>query len=169
MHWPTVKEVLKRPVGPLIGMCGQFLFMPLVSAGITVSGTGQKRLISAFSDRFRLWCKISENDFQRFSQSRTVVCRINRFRSYCVDLKLVPTCSSGFCINKCDYFYGSDSMHQKSIYWTGRLLILSIVEWNFASWRHYFIIKNKGPKRKNHNYDFVIQNIILITLKICRK
>ncbi|CAG5013866.1 unnamed protein product [Parnassius apollo] len=34
MHWPTVKEVLKRPIGPLIGMCGQFLFMPLMSFGL---------------------------------------------------------------------------------------------------------------------------------------
>ncbi|CAG4978844.1 unnamed protein product [Colias eurytheme] len=31
MHWPTVKEVLLKPVGPIIGMCGQFLFMPLIS------------------------------------------------------------------------------------------------------------------------------------------
>ncbi|KAJ0170814.1 hypothetical protein K1T71_013586 [Dendrolimus kikuchii] len=34
MHWPTVKGVLKRPIGPLIGMCGQFLFMPLMSFGL---------------------------------------------------------------------------------------------------------------------------------------
>nr|XP_021199441.2 ileal sodium/bile acid cotransporter [Helicoverpa armigera]XP_049705115.1 ileal sodium/bile acid cotransporter [Helicoverpa armigera]XP_049705117.1 ileal sodium/bile acid cotransporter [Helicoverpa armigera] len=34
MHWPTVKNVLKRPIGPLIGMCGQFLFMPLMSFGL---------------------------------------------------------------------------------------------------------------------------------------
>ncbi|XP_026323058.1 sodium/bile acid cotransporter 5-like isoform X2 [Hyposmocoma kahamanoa] len=34
MHWPTVKDVLKRPIGPLIGMCGQFLFMPLISFGL---------------------------------------------------------------------------------------------------------------------------------------
>ncbi|CAH1641493.1 unnamed protein product [Spodoptera littoralis] len=34
MHWPTVKEVLKRPIGPVIGMCGQFLFMPLMSFGL---------------------------------------------------------------------------------------------------------------------------------------
>lgn len=31
MHWPTVRDVLKRPIGPAIGMFGQFLFMPLVS------------------------------------------------------------------------------------------------------------------------------------------
>ncbi|KAJ8709712.1 hypothetical protein PYW08_009716 [Mythimna loreyi] len=34
MHWPTVKDVLRRPIGPLIGMCGQFLFMPLMSFGL---------------------------------------------------------------------------------------------------------------------------------------
>ncbi|XP_059050623.1 sodium-dependent organic anion transporter-like [Achroia grisella] len=34
MHWPTVKEVLKRPIGPGIGMIGQFLFMPLMSFGL---------------------------------------------------------------------------------------------------------------------------------------
>ncbi|XP_038219547.1 solute carrier family 10 member 6-like [Zerene cesonia] len=34
MHWPTVKEVLKKPIGPAIGMCGQFLFMPLISFGL---------------------------------------------------------------------------------------------------------------------------------------
>ncbi|XP_038219705.1 sodium/bile acid cotransporter-like isoform X3 [Zerene cesonia] len=34
MHWPTVKEVLIKPVGPIIGMCGQFLFMPLISFGL---------------------------------------------------------------------------------------------------------------------------------------
>ncbi|CAH2059370.1 unnamed protein product, partial [Iphiclides podalirius] len=34
MHWPTVKEVLRRPIGPLIGMCGQFLFMPLMTFGL---------------------------------------------------------------------------------------------------------------------------------------
>ncbi|XP_063369208.1 ileal sodium/bile acid cotransporter-like [Cydia amplana] len=34
MHWPTVKEVVKRPVGPAIGMLGQFLFMPLMSFGL---------------------------------------------------------------------------------------------------------------------------------------
>ncbi|CAK1594551.1 unnamed protein product [Parnassius mnemosyne] len=34
MHWPTVKEVIKRPIGPIIGMCGQFLFMPLMSFGL---------------------------------------------------------------------------------------------------------------------------------------
>ncbi|XP_053619540.1 uncharacterized sodium-dependent transporter YocS-like [Plodia interpunctella] len=34
MHWPTVKEVVKRPIGPLIGMVGQFLFMPLISFGL---------------------------------------------------------------------------------------------------------------------------------------
>ncbi|XP_048486554.1 solute carrier family 10 member 6 [Plutella xylostella] len=34
MHWPTVKEVIKRPVGPAIGMLGQFLFMPLMSFGL---------------------------------------------------------------------------------------------------------------------------------------
>ncbi|XP_046972949.1 solute carrier family 10 member 6-like isoform X2 [Vanessa cardui] len=34
MHWPTVKGVLKRPIGPAIGMCGQFLFMPLISFGL---------------------------------------------------------------------------------------------------------------------------------------
>ncbi|XP_049880720.1 solute carrier family 10 member 6-like [Pectinophora gossypiella] len=34
MHWPTVKEVLKRPIGPVIGMCGQFIFMPLMSFGL---------------------------------------------------------------------------------------------------------------------------------------
>ncbi|XP_022121017.2 ileal sodium/bile acid cotransporter isoform X3 [Pieris rapae] len=35
MHWPTVKEVLIKPVGPIIGMCGQFLFMPLLSFGLS--------------------------------------------------------------------------------------------------------------------------------------
>ncbi|XP_068625579.1 ileal sodium/bile acid cotransporter-like [Battus philenor] len=34
MHWPTVKDVLKRPIGPLIGMCGQFIFMPLMTFGL---------------------------------------------------------------------------------------------------------------------------------------
>ncbi|KAM3960640.1 LOW QUALITY PROTEIN: ileal sodium/bile acid cotransporter [Aphomia sociella] len=34
MHWPTVKDVLKRPIGPAIGMIGQFLFMPLMSFGL---------------------------------------------------------------------------------------------------------------------------------------
>ncbi|XP_041985327.1 ileal sodium/bile acid cotransporter-like [Aricia agestis] len=34
MHWPTVKSVLRRPIGPAIGMVGQFLFMPLMSFGI---------------------------------------------------------------------------------------------------------------------------------------
>lgn len=34
MHWPTVKDVLKRPIGPAIGMAGQFLFMPLMSFGL---------------------------------------------------------------------------------------------------------------------------------------
>ncbi|XP_026754122.2 sodium-dependent organic anion transporter-like [Galleria mellonella] len=34
MHWPTVKEVLKKPIGPGIGMIGQFLFMPLMSFGL---------------------------------------------------------------------------------------------------------------------------------------
>ncbi|XP_045506757.1 ileal sodium/bile acid cotransporter-like [Colias croceus] len=34
MHWPTVKEVLKKPIGPAIGMCGQFIFMPLISFGL---------------------------------------------------------------------------------------------------------------------------------------
>ncbi|XP_073963462.1 ileal sodium/bile acid cotransporter-like isoform X2 [Choristoneura fumiferana] len=31
MDWPTVKGVIKRPVGPAIGMLAQFLFMPLMS------------------------------------------------------------------------------------------------------------------------------------------
>ncbi|CAK1541047.1 unnamed protein product [Leptosia nina] len=35
MHWPTVKEVIIKPVGPIIGMCGQFLFMPLISFGLS--------------------------------------------------------------------------------------------------------------------------------------
>ncbi|CAH0597716.1 unnamed protein product [Chrysodeixis includens] len=34
MDWPTVKEVVKRPVGPIIGMAGQFLFMPLMTFGL---------------------------------------------------------------------------------------------------------------------------------------
>ncbi|CAB3227663.1 unnamed protein product [Arctia plantaginis] len=34
MHWPTVRDVIKRPVGPAIGMLGQFLFMPLMSFGL---------------------------------------------------------------------------------------------------------------------------------------
>ncbi|XP_060806938.1 ileal sodium/bile acid cotransporter [Amyelois transitella] len=34
MHWPTVKEVVKKPIGPAIGMVGQFLFMPLISFGL---------------------------------------------------------------------------------------------------------------------------------------
>ncbi|CAH0401641.1 unnamed protein product [Chilo suppressalis] len=34
MHWPTVKEVMKKPIGPIIGMVGQFLFMPLMSFGL---------------------------------------------------------------------------------------------------------------------------------------
>ncbi|GBP40175.1 hypothetical protein EVAR_20319_1 [Eumeta japonica] len=34
MHWPTVKEVVKKPIGPAIGMVGQFLFMPLCSFGL---------------------------------------------------------------------------------------------------------------------------------------
>ncbi|CAH0763368.1 unnamed protein product [Diatraea saccharalis] len=34
MHWPTVKEVMKKPIGPVIGMVGQFLFMPLMSFGL---------------------------------------------------------------------------------------------------------------------------------------
>ncbi|XP_041985325.1 P3 protein-like isoform X2 [Aricia agestis] len=34
MDWPTVKGVLRRPVGPAIGMLGQFLFMPLISFAI---------------------------------------------------------------------------------------------------------------------------------------
>ncbi|CAH2096980.1 unnamed protein product [Euphydryas editha] len=34
MHWPTVKGVLKRPIGPIIGLCGQFVFMPLISFGL---------------------------------------------------------------------------------------------------------------------------------------
>ncbi|XP_072934755.1 ileal sodium/bile acid cotransporter-like isoform X2 [Epargyreus clarus] len=34
MHWPTVKECLKKPIGPIIGLCGQFVFMPLLSFGL---------------------------------------------------------------------------------------------------------------------------------------
>lgn len=34
MHWPTVRDVIKRPIGPAIGMVGQFLFMPLSSFGL---------------------------------------------------------------------------------------------------------------------------------------
>lgn len=34
MDWPTVKNVIKRPIGPAIGMLGQFLFMPLMSFGL---------------------------------------------------------------------------------------------------------------------------------------
>lgn len=34
MHWPTVAGVIKRPIGPLIGMCGHFIFLPLVSFGL---------------------------------------------------------------------------------------------------------------------------------------
>ncbi|KAL4708506.1 hypothetical protein ACJJTC_014114 [Scirpophaga incertulas] len=34
MHWPTVKDVMKRPIGPAIGMVGQFLWMPLMSFGL---------------------------------------------------------------------------------------------------------------------------------------
>lgn len=34
MHWPTVKGVLKKPIGPVIGVLGQFLLMPLVSFGL---------------------------------------------------------------------------------------------------------------------------------------
>ncbi|XP_063834534.1 ileal sodium/bile acid cotransporter-like isoform X1 [Ostrinia nubilalis] len=34
MHWPTVKEVLKKPIGPVIGMVGQFIFMPLMTFGL---------------------------------------------------------------------------------------------------------------------------------------
>lgn len=30
MDWSKPKEILKKPVGPLIGFCGQFIFMPLV-------------------------------------------------------------------------------------------------------------------------------------------
>ncbi|KAI5645659.1 sodium bile acid symporter family domain-containing protein [Phthorimaea operculella] len=33
MDWPTVKGVLKRPIGPIIGMAGQYIFMPLMSFG----------------------------------------------------------------------------------------------------------------------------------------
>lgn len=35
MNWNNVKGVIKRPVGPVIGMCGQFLFMPLISFGLS--------------------------------------------------------------------------------------------------------------------------------------
>lgn len=31
MDWSKPKEILKRPVGPVAGFCGQFIFMPLVS------------------------------------------------------------------------------------------------------------------------------------------
>ncbi|XP_026729884.1 ileal sodium/bile acid cotransporter-like isoform X2 [Trichoplusia ni] len=34
MDWPTVKETIKRPVGPIIGMVGQFIFMPLMTFGL---------------------------------------------------------------------------------------------------------------------------------------
>ncbi|KPJ21410.1 Uncharacterized sodium-dependent transporter yocS [Papilio machaon] len=34
MDWPTVKDVIRRPIGPLIGLCGQFLFMPLMCFGL---------------------------------------------------------------------------------------------------------------------------------------
>lgn len=39
MDWPTVKGVIKRPVGPIIGMVAQFLFMPLVSSILNLIGT----------------------------------------------------------------------------------------------------------------------------------
>ncbi|XP_050684859.1 sodium/bile acid cotransporter 5-like isoform X2 [Leptidea sinapis] len=35
MHWPTVRDVIRKPIGPIIGMCGQFLFMPLISFGLS--------------------------------------------------------------------------------------------------------------------------------------
>ncbi|XP_032523379.2 sodium-dependent organic anion transporter-like isoform X2 [Danaus plexippus] len=34
MHWDEVKGVVRRPVGPIIGLCGQFVFMPLISFGL---------------------------------------------------------------------------------------------------------------------------------------
>ncbi|CAH0721189.1 unnamed protein product, partial [Brenthis ino] len=34
MNWNNVKGVIRKPVGPVIGMCGQFLFMPLISFGL---------------------------------------------------------------------------------------------------------------------------------------
>ncbi|XP_052744925.1 P3 protein isoform X2 [Bicyclus anynana] len=34
MHWPTVKGCLKKPIGPAIGLAGQYLFMPLISFGL---------------------------------------------------------------------------------------------------------------------------------------
>ncbi|KAL0860976.1 hypothetical protein ABMA27_009506 [Loxostege sticticalis] len=34
MDWPTVKEVLRKPIGPIIGLIGQFIFMPLMSFGL---------------------------------------------------------------------------------------------------------------------------------------
>lgn len=30
MDWTKPKEILKKPVGPIAGFCGQFIFMPLV-------------------------------------------------------------------------------------------------------------------------------------------
>ncbi|XP_013165652.1 PREDICTED: ileal sodium/bile acid cotransporter-like isoform X2 [Papilio xuthus] len=34
MDWPTVKECVRRPIGPIIGLCGQFVFMPLMCFGL---------------------------------------------------------------------------------------------------------------------------------------
>ncbi|XP_039760622.1 sodium/bile acid cotransporter-like isoform X2 [Pararge aegeria] len=34
MHWPTVTACLKKPIGPAIGLAGQYLFMPLISFGL---------------------------------------------------------------------------------------------------------------------------------------
>ncbi|XP_069363057.1 ileal sodium/bile acid cotransporter-like isoform X2 [Maniola hyperantus] len=34
MHWPTVKACFKKPIGPAIGLAGQYLFMPLISFGL---------------------------------------------------------------------------------------------------------------------------------------
>ncbi|KAG5882707.1 hypothetical protein JTB14_020553 [Gonioctena quinquepunctata] len=34
MNWGDFKHILKKPIGPIIGFCGQFIFMPLLSYGL---------------------------------------------------------------------------------------------------------------------------------------
>ncbi|XP_074031709.1 P3 protein isoform X2 [Leptinotarsa decemlineata] len=34
MNWGDLKHILKKPTGPIIGFCGQYIFMPLLSYGL---------------------------------------------------------------------------------------------------------------------------------------
>lgn len=34
VNWGDLKNLIKRPIGPILGFCGQFIFMPLISYGM---------------------------------------------------------------------------------------------------------------------------------------